>query len=647
VGEGRRWPGLPRSNSGAKLVTSDRARRASALPSGKRRGRRALVLFPILALAVLFYYWTGTTNGTPIRFGKQSDYYNRLANAFLRGHLSLLTKPPKALLALKDPYNPVANARWQTQYHDLALYHGHFYLTWGPTPIVTLLLPWRLLHLGAMPVSLAAVIFCSLGLLFSVALLCFLVDRYFPRAKAWQLAFATGALAFSNVAPFMLRRPDVYELAISSGYCFAMLGAFLIASGSLGTHTRPWRLGIGSLSIGLAVGGRPSLVFEALFLLVVFVYLIRREGSRDWMRRTKLAVLIFGPVVAVLFVLFAYNEARFGSFLQYGAKYQLAALELSKDPYFRVSYLPPGLWYYMLAPARWTLAFPYFTLPPPPAYPGVLPLHYSTEISGGLLTTTPIVVGLLPGALLVYRERRLELGLVMLSSVAVGALILVFVSVALAGSTMRYEADFAPFFILPALLAWFVLMRGKGRRFIATIGAIAIAYGCIVGVAISLYGYSDQLRTTDPGTYWALDRATSFIPTLAAKIVGHPVIVRVVSPALGFGNSGTYDIGTTRFVLYPEILIEVDVIAPSAGKSILKGNLYRTRSDGTARVTMTIRLRSQEHSLSVGEQELRIPVSLEPGLNRIKMLAQAPGIGPFSPVAVINRLDLSRQIAPR
>src|SRR5437588_657163 len=78
---------------------------------GGTRGRRSLppglLLIPLVAA---FYVWTTTSSGYAFEWGThQGDFYNSLADGFLAGHLYLPVAPLPALLALKNPYDPVAN----------------------------------------------------------------------------------------------------------------------------------------------------------------------------------------------------------------------------------------------------------------------------------------------------------------------------------------------------------------------------------------------------------------------------------------------------------------------------------------------------------------------------------------------------------
>jgi hypothetical protein len=79
-------------------------------------------------------------------------YYDELADAFLAGQMNLLRPPPPELLALPDPWDPVANLRFREAsespgqrfqgVHDLTLYDGKLYLEWGPFPALVLI-PFR------------------------------------------------------------------------------------------------------------------------------------------------------------------------------------------------------------------------------------------------------------------------------------------------------------------------------------------------------------------------------------------------------------------------------------------------------------------------------------------------------------------------
>src|SRR5262245_53141227 len=114
--------------------------------------RVTLALGAVFLLAAAFYLWTAATSVPLTLHGADSETYNRLADAFLHLRLSL-GDAPEGLLRLPDPYDPVQNLQFRTAYgvHDLALYDGRLYATWGPAPALVLLVPMHLIGLAPSP----------------------------------------------------------------------------------------------------------------------------------------------------------------------------------------------------------------------------------------------------------------------------------------------------------------------------------------------------------------------------------------------------------------------------------------------------------------------------------------------------------------
>ncbi len=595
---------------------------------GLRSPFNVLVLGLLVAVAS-FYLWTATSSGNPIHFGEsRTDYYNLLGDGFLDGQLSLPVKPAKELLALPDPYDPVANGPYRL--HDLSLYKGRYYMPWGPTPALTLFLPFRLLGLGDMPENLAVALFSLGGLLFSVLLLRLLLRRYLPATPTWLQIAAIAALAFENAAPFILRRPAVYEVSISAAYCFTFAGLYLLVSGLLAKQTSVLRLALGSLCIGLAVGARPNLFVVGLALVFVWLMLAPREPLRAL--RVRSAVALFGPLLLCVVALLAYNYARFHSPLELGQKYQLAGVEVRKKDTFNLSYILPGLYYYLLAPARLNLNFPFFHLPPPPAYPGHVPAGYDgVEVTGGLFPNVPILL-VLPAVVPFVLARRLKLppglGAIVRTLALIGAAIVLALSFAFWGTTMRYEMDFLGLLLLAALLVWLAAVSAVGksrrvRRLFSVGGAVLIAYGALVGAAISVTGYYDSLRTGSPGTYRALERFFSPLPTLATMIIGRPILVDVVNPT-GYSapiNYGTAGAGAASFWIGRDPAV-LEIVSPRDGEVMLEGVLRRgpSAAPGSRLIIVATSLsRDDSAARAVRDRVGRIPVLVSRGLNEVRL----------------------------
>src|ERR1035438_2785461 len=64
--------------------------------------------------------------------------------------------------------DPTANGRFRL--HDASLYHGKYYLYFGPTPALVLFLPYKVLTGSHLPSSVAVALFCTGGFACSCAL---------------------------------------------------------------------------------------------------------------------------------------------------------------------------------------------------------------------------------------------------------------------------------------------------------------------------------------------------------------------------------------------------------------------------------------------------------------------------------------------
>jgi hypothetical protein len=129
----------------------------------------------LVGAIVCFHFAAAWVGGPAVNWhGQTSEYYPLLTDAFLAGQTSLLIEPPAELLALPNPYDPIANA--QLRLHDVSLYQGKYYLYFGPVPALTLFLPFRVLTGIHLPSRAAVAIFCAAGFACCCALF-FLVAR--------------------------------------------------------------------------------------------------------------------------------------------------------------------------------------------------------------------------------------------------------------------------------------------------------------------------------------------------------------------------------------------------------------------------------------------------------------------------------------
>ncbi len=466
----------------------------------------------LLGGLLAFYLWTASSSGNPFRLSRQATgYYNLLADTFLAGRLSLLVKPKPELLALPDPYDPAQNKNWKL--HDASLYKGRYYLSWGPAPALTLFVPFWLLSGRHLDENLAVALLCFGGLVWSVLLLELLTRTYVSKTPVWMQALAVLCLGLSNIAPYLLRRPLQYEVAIASGYCFLFGGLYWLVAGRFAPPAaRGWRLALGSLFLGLAAGSRPHLILAGLVPAVLWVTSLRERGSLRMREAARTFVCLFGPWLLCLAMLGLYNYARFESWTEFGQRYALGPFNPLKWPLLDPRRIPLNLYFYFLAPARLDWNFPFVHLAPP--FPRILRPegHVGPEPVAGVLTHIPFLTILLFLPLLFNDStgRRAFLGPILATFTVTGLTLATAIST-LKLATMRYVVDFVGLLLVPAVLLWFALDerwkdRRKTRAWLRALAVTAIAYGCVFHLAISLTGAQDTMKRHNPATYAAIER---------------------------------------------------------------------------------------------------------------------------------------------
>jgi len=474
----------------------------------KRNGWLAAAVVLVLGCYVVIGYWGSESIPCRAFHWDGDDLYNLQAAGLARGQLNLPVEPRPELLALQNPYDPIANEPYRL--HDATLYNGKYYSYFGITPALVFFLPLRLIGLPNAPTGFAVILFGSVGLLSALSLLRLFLKQRGCVPDQFSLILAVLALGFCNTGPFVLRHPAMYEVAISCGYAFLLLGLYLLLSGSGSDRPSWWRLGTGSLCLALAVGGRPHLVFAAPLLAAVFLFVTAqcREESRK--RVGWAALILFAPYTAYGLLLAGYNYLRFGSPTDFGWRYQLAGLEVAKLP-VGLYLVPTGLYMHLWHWFKLNGVFPFvhFQWQLPFIPPSGLPL----EVICGAFVANPflLILLLMPFVLVAAlrdtdadaagRNRsqfKLHVAILFLLPMIGMAFILVCSYLGL--STMRYEMDYGTLFLLPALVTWlYCLETLRGRLWhwpMLVIGRILVVIGCVINMGLGLAAYDDgaQIR---------------------------------------------------------------------------------------------------------------------------------------------------------
>ncbi len=312
--------------------------------------------------------------------------YNLLVQGFRAGHLFLDKEVPHGFAQLPDPYDPVANDIYRVSppylMHDLSYYKGRLYLYFGATPVLMLFWPYTRLTGEYLSYRQAVTMFCSIGFLASVSLLCTVWRRYFAEVGVGVVVACVVALGFAVGTPAQLTQASFYQVPRTCGYMLTMLtlGGIWCA---LHDAKREWLwLAAASVAYGLALGARPNLLPGAVILLLPVIQ-VWGERKRAWHALAAATV----PIALIWCGLMLYNELRFDNPLEFGWHYQLhEERQITRQPLN-----PRFLWFnfriYFLEGARWSARFPFVHASPAPP----LPVGYdAVERPFGVLANIPL-----------------------------------------------------------------------------------------------------------------------------------------------------------------------------------------------------------------------------------------------------------------
>jgi hypothetical protein len=473
-----------------------------------------------------------------------------------------------------------------------------------------------------------------------------LILRQLGDVPLWGCAMAALTLALSSVVPFIERSTAVNQQAILGGYCFAMAGLWLALSAVVKRRASMTRLALMSLCFGLAAGSRPPLGLTALVLIPVYASLRSSYPTR------RLSVALLAPVGVCLALLLAYNQARFHEPLEFGTKHQLAGYDSRIASISAVSYIRPGLWYYLFSPPRPTALFPFLRLGPPPlSYPASLPEGYlKPEPTSGLLVMAPILIFIIALPWL-WRRRAGALGplappLLLMAGAGIGGL--VFASYEFFATTERYEVDFATLFLICALAAWLALVsgaRGHRRRLLLWGGTLLAAWACLTGLLASFTGASQQFPVDHPGTWRALEDFGSPVSAGIAALAGKPILAEVTATNVLQETSPDYESlssgAITGFWLGERERATLTVVSPDTRRGtflagVASGPKVASGASLEARVTGP-EAETSSYPVPAGEGKVEIPVKFHAGVNRFTLTAHASAVNPSNSANPISQ----------
>lgn len=441
-----------------------------------------------------------------------AEYYQPYVqqfDAFMKGQLHIDVTPSAELLALENPYNPSERSGVSFLF-DRAFYDGRYYSYFGIAPIVTVYIPFYFIS-GFVPGD--GIVTGIFSLITAVFLPLAVVEWSKIRGKnpPWIAAVCgIGAYFASTVLLVQRGRAAFYYIASIAGMAFLSAFLFFILK-AIRSKKQPAKIIymiLAGIGFALAFLSRINSVLSVSFAIAAFIviYGVRCLKNKKTSPFIGEMVALGLPVAAAIAFLLWYNNARFGSPLQFGTDYQLTVADASQYEIFSGG-IAAAFYHYFLQPFVTGDFFPYIQLDFM-RFAGYGRSMYIDSCFG--VFAAPFMLSLLLSPVLFKSNKISKCGKILLAVSLAALTITAFADFCLGGVIFRYTTDimlFAAFLSAVILLEFCALMREKyGCDFAHTVmkcitALTAVTVIIISAVAVSLNG---NFTAYDPDIYIAM-----------------------------------------------------------------------------------------------------------------------------------------------
>lgn len=380
----------------------------------------------------------------PLEYGAEhySPYIQQF-DAFMKGQLHFDVQPSAEMLALSNPYSPDERHGLDFLY-DRAFFDGKYYSYFGIAPILTVYYPLYLLT-GVLPAdSTVTGIFSVITAIFLP--LAVVEWSRFKKYGSPLLAFICGAGAYFASGALIIQRgrAPFYYIASIAGTAFVAVFLFLIINAVQFKKTAPRMifLALSGGAYALAFMSRVNSVLPVTFGIIAFIliYLIKSIKEKSLPVFFKDMTALGLPVVLALGFTLWYNNARFGSPLQFGTAYQLTVADTSYYEFYGGGIFHT-LFHYFIQPLEITDMFPFVQF----EYFRLAGYGRSLYIDSNFgMLAIPFMLSLLLSPVIFRSKTTPKQSKIMLSVLLISLGVTAYADMCMGGVIFRYTADLLP-----------------------------------------------------------------------------------------------------------------------------------------------------------------------------------------------------------
>lgn len=452
-------------------------------------------------------------------YSRESDKYDFYSYHFVKalshGSISLEEEPDERLLDMENPYDAHGRyeagiIRYRDYFWDSALYNGKYYVYFGILPVLLIFLPYHLITGKFLISAVGVLIFSILSAIAIKALIEIIFKRFFKEVPFKYMVFSLMIMLFGSQILILNGIPRLYEVPIAAGLFFAITGInFILISIK---ESKIHYLGIfeGAWCLALAVACRPTELLASLVVLPILLKLfIQNVKNRKDIIKNIIAIAI--PYLVVGMLLMIYNYARFGSVLEFGAKYQLTINDM-KHLSNRFATIGMGLVCSLFSIPNCIPNFPFIY------YHNNLATfygyYYIENMIGGLFILVPICFAIFKLPIVYKKSENKELVKFIITLTVVGMLICI-LSIMMGGSMQRYIVDYGWMLVLAGICIFLELQKNiyktsEAKHILKKIFVYITIYVVFVNLCSGIISEKSFMRNNSPEMYYKIKYTVDF-----------------------------------------------------------------------------------------------------------------------------------------
>lgn len=440
------------------------------------------------------------------------------ASALLHNNGKLDLNVSDELKALDDPYDyPSRQDNNINYYYDVCYYNGSYYSYFGIAPILTCVIPLRILT----SFYYSSIVYTALFLIASLFIgfiVYKLLIKKFTNKNIPTILFYLGYFAIIFGSNYLtLLRGWKYDLAIASGIFYILLSMYFVLTLNKKTILKCILLGF---SLCFIVLSKPSYIIYYPILLLLAIPQIK-ELYFKCKEKNKLAFIkyiIFTTIPIAILAIFQmwYNNIRFGSIIEFGAKYQLTSYNMTILMSFSFSKIIYGLLKFIFTlPIINAIKFPFVFAQSGIILHGLNEITYQTRIIG--LISIPILYILLFKNIILNNIESKKLDKkssskikekiqtskmsstnkylnIIINALLICGVLLIAITTCMGGIGENYISDFKVLLCMFSAILWFKLLEKNDNELIIKLFIITCIITLLLFIPLSFSGESNLLQ---------------------------------------------------------------------------------------------------------------------------------------------------------